>query len=132
MADENKRILELLLEGQRQLADKHDETQRSVANLDKKLDLHIQKTELELRGINELDAIQNKLLDQHIEGVNTLKRWADGHETANSQRFQKLEEKHAAPRKWLKTAAKIIVTLGALATASAALKPYIIALISKG
>lgn len=132
MSEDNKKLLELILEGQKQLADKHDETQRSVSNLDKNLSLHIQKTELELKKINELDEIQNKLLDQHIEGVNTLKRWADGHEAANRLEFEKLRTKQEAPKKWFQTTVKILVALGAVAGAIAALKPYIIALLMKG
>lgn len=61
-----------------------------MVQLDKKLDLHIQKTEYELAAIEKMDVQQNKLLDEHIEGVNTLKKWADDHSKQNEQRFLEL------------------------------------------
>lgn len=89
------------------------ETRSAVQALDKKVDLHIQKTELELKNINKLDEQQNDLLDKHIEGVNTLKKWCDTHEKANEKRFSKLE----APRKWLKMTKDGLLWISAVAGA---------------
>lgn len=97
------------------LASKADETKDSIACLDKKLDLHIQKTEYELKRINELDDVQNRLLDQHIEGVNTLKKMYEAHEADDLERFQKLE----APRRWAQFTVKVFITVGSIAAAVA-------------
>lgn len=94
--------------------DARTENMKAFSDLDKKVDLHIQRTEYELKSIHEQDAIQNKLLDQHIEGVNTLKKIYDVHEASNNTRFAKLEE----PRKFLKSATKAVLWLGGLGTAA--------------
>jgi hypothetical protein len=111
--DQNDLILGML----RGISDKQLEMQLSVVELDKKVDLHIQKTEFELSKINELDRIQNELLDQHIEGVNTLKKWCDQHEEQNRFRFEKLEE----PRKFVGIAIKVMAAMGTVATAGVAI-----------
>lgn len=97
------------------LENKIDETQRSMLHLDKKQDLFIQKMEYELRNINNQDKIQNELLDQHIEGVNTLKAMHFNHVKATSERFEKVE----APSKWFRFTRKGLVALGTIATALA-------------
>jgi len=107
--NEDDEIIKLL----RRISDSSDVMQENIVSLDKKVDLHIQRTEYELKRINELDEHQNRLLDQHIEGVNTLKKWCDQHEQANRERFEMLEE----PAKWIKTTVKIAMALGGLATA---------------
>jgi hypothetical protein len=93
------------------IADKSDETQKSIIGLDKKVDLHIQKTEYELKEINKLDQIQNQQLADHIEGVNTLKKMYEAHEKADADRFADIE----APRKWFKFTVKFLMGMGALA-----------------
>lgn len=92
---------------------KQDQTMDLMQSMDKKVDLHIQKTELEFQRINALDEQQNELLDKHIEGVNTLKKWCDTHERANDRRFEVLER----PRKWLKMTKEILMWLSAVAGA---------------
>lgn len=109
--DEILSILNRLMDEHR---DARSETSKAISNLDKKVDLHIQKTEYELKGIREMDDIQNKLLDQHIEGVNTLKLIHDEHVKENNIRFSKLEE----PRKFLKTMTRIVLWLGGIGTAA--------------
>lgn len=79
-----------------------------IGGLDKKLDLHIQSTVYELKAINRLDEQQNKLIDQHIEGVKTLKTLIDQNEENADQRFHKLEE----PRKLWGLFVKIMVGVG--------------------
>jgi len=89
------------------------ETSKSFSELDKKVDLHIQKTEYELKAINEQDEIQNRLLDQHIEGVNTLKMIHEEHVKENNLRFSQLEK----PREFIKTATRAVLWLGGIGTA---------------
>ena len=48
------------------------DTSLSVQNLDKKFELHKQKMSYEIKDINDLDKEQNRLIDEHIEGVRTL------------------------------------------------------------
>ena len=99
---------DIYLEMLNKIAEKAEETQNCVNQLDKKVDLHIQKTQYELEKINKLDEEQNRILDKHIEGVNTLKKMYSTHEEENNTRFEALE----APRKWLSTTMKIILTVG--------------------
>lgn len=99
----------------KRIESKSDCMSQSLATFDKKLDLHIQKTEYELRRINEMDEIQNKLLDQHIEGVNTLKKMHEAHEKIDLERFDRLE----SPRKWFKDSAKVLIAIGTFAGAVA-------------
>lgn len=122
MSDEAKNAKDDLMYGLLQQAvQKMDGVRDDVSKLDKKLDLHIQKTEFELSRINELDETQNQLLDQHIQGVNTLKRWCDDHEKMNNARFVRLEE----PRKWLKTTKNGILWISAVAGALTVIAKFI-------
>ena len=82
----------------------------SVGGLDKKVELHIQSTQYELQGIRALDEQQNKLIDQHIEGVKNLRIWLDRHEVADQDRFGKLE----APSKWWKQTTVYVLKVGAI------------------
>lgn len=91
------------------------ETNRAISDLDKKVDLHIQKTEYELKAIHEQDREQNRLLDEHIAGVQTLRDIHNLHVQENEDRFSKLEE----PRKFIKTLGRILVGLGAAGGAAA-------------
>lgn len=92
---------------------KQDQAMDLMQTIDKKVDLHIQKTELKFEQIHNLDEQQNLLLDKHIEGVNTLKKWCDSHERANDRRFEVLER----PRKWLKMTKEILMWMSAVAGA---------------
>lgn len=49
----------------KKLLDQSEETQKTVVSLDKKVDLHIQKTELQLAQIHKLDEQQNSILEEH-------------------------------------------------------------------
>ena len=116
MARDNDEIISWLVK----LADKADSHTQSMASLDKKVDLHIQKTELELQRIKETDDIQNQLLDAHIEGVNTLKKMYDKHEEQDIARFAKLEPKEMIKSLGKETGKIFFKTLtiaGAIATA---------------
>lgn len=108
--DEILGLLSRLMDEQR---DARAENMKAFSDLDKKVDLHIQKTEYELKNIHEQDAVQNKLLDQHIEGVNTLKKMFERHDKEDRERFAKLEE----PRKFIKTVTRIVLWTGGIGTA---------------
>lgn len=89
---------ELVLEALQDLKTDSKETRSCVDKLDKKLDLHIQKTEYELKSINELDQKQNESLAQHIEGVRSVKKLIQQHEEKDDKmftefmnRFEKIE-----------------------------------------
>lgn len=87
----------------------------SVGGLDKKVELHIQSTQYELKGIRALDEQQNKLIDQHIEGVKNLRAWLDRHEVDDGKRFEALER----PKRFRQQALKYLVSLGVVAGAIA-------------
>ena len=72
--------------------------------LDKKLDLHIQKMDYELGGIQKMDEEQNTLIAEHIAGVETLKQMSATHDAKDEARFLQLE----APFRWVKTTLKLI------------------------
>jgi hypothetical protein len=101
----------------KRISDKQDATNNTVALMDKRLELHAQKTDLELRRIVDLDNAQNKLLDQHILGVNTLKQIHDQSVREFDLRMIALEE----PKKLIKLAAQIFVGLGGVAGAITAI-----------
>lgn len=113
MSSRDDEIVGLLNRLMTEQQDGRVETNSAILQLDKKLDLHIQKTSYELKLINDQDEIQNKLLDAHIAGVNTLKMIHEEHVKENETRFKSLEE----PRKFLKTATKVVVWLGSLGVA---------------
>lgn len=105
----NKIHLDIL----QRVSDQMQDTQECVMKLDKKLDLSIQKMSYELGKINTLDEQQNKLIDEHIDGVETLKDLYELHKKESNERLQKLEE----PRIVRKTLIKWIVTTGSVAGA---------------
>lgn len=108
--DEIIGILSRIMDEQR---DARAENTKLFSDLDKKVDLHIQKTEYELKEIHKQDSIQNDLLDKHIEGVNTLKLMFEKHEEKDATRFANLEE----PRRILKGTMKAVIWIGGLGTA---------------
>lgn len=112
MAKPSDDNIELLLN---KLLDKAEDSTIKLANLDKKIDLHIQKTEYELQRINEMDEVQNRLLDEHISGVNTLKDIHVLYAKATDARLEVLE----TPRKWIQNSFKILIVIGAISGAIA-------------
>lgn len=58
----------------KKLLDQSEETQKTVISFDKKLDLHIQKTELQLEQIHKLDEKQNAILEEHHKRSDALAR----------------------------------------------------------
>lgn len=111
------------------------ETKVTVEAVSKKLDSHIDSTATELRRINDLDNEQNRILDKHIEGVNTLKDMHVAHriemiaqldimkqnlelQKAESEARIKAIEK---PFELVKYAGKVLVWVGTAAGAIAAI-----------
>lgn len=117
MANKDEEIIGLLSRMREEQLEARAENTKLFADLDKKVDLHIQKTEYELKSIHAQDARQNELLDQHIAGVNTLKAIHDEHVKENNIRFSKIEE----PRKIIKGITKLVVWLGGIGTAVVAI-----------
>lgn len=77
------------------LADIHrevGETRTKVEGMETTLGDHIKHTRNELSKINELDAEQNRILDKHIEGVNTLKEMHVAHRNETKKQIESLEE----------------------------------------
>jgi hypothetical protein len=106
MSKLDEQLITLVLE-------KLDKTHGIVTNLDKKLDLHVQRTEQEFEAIKVLDEHQNRLLEEHakrsdrLEQDNKLREEAlrkDLKETSKGldQRVSNLE----APWKWILTTKK--------------------------
>lgn len=97
-----------IMEQLERVLEKQEETRGCVTKLDKKIDLHIQKTELELEHIRELDTKQNELLDDHAKRSDRLEK--DNHlremalRTDFEQRFQTIEK----PREWIKITGKVL------------------------
>ena len=112
MSDDNKSqkdYTNLLIK----ISDQVTDQGKILTKLDKKVDLNIQKVEYELSNIHETDQVQNKLIEEHISGVQTLQGIYVEHKKENDVRFEALE----APRKWLKTTKKILLVLGSIAAA---------------
>ena len=115
--DEILSILSKMVDEQRE---HRSETARSFAELDKKVDLHVQKTEYELKRINDQDEIQNQLLYKHIEGVNTLRVMHESHVRENKEQFSQVDKEIdnlKAPRKWVRATTKVVLWLGGIGTA---------------
>ena len=93
--DDSDIYLELL----NRISEQSSNTQKAIFELDKKLDLHIQKTQLELEGIHSLDRQQNKLLDEHIAGVLTLRNMFETQKATCHAKFERIE----APKRLFKS-----------------------------
>lgn len=119
MVGRDDEILTLLAKIMAEQQDARSENFKSISDLDKKLDLHIQKTEFELQKITNQDEIQNQLLDQHIAGVNTLKQIHLAHVEHNNLQFEKVDREIEAlkePAKWIRNTTKLVLWLGGLGT----------------
>jgi hypothetical protein len=121
MSKLDEQLITLVLE-------KLDKTHGIVTNLDKKLDLHVQRTEQEFEAIKVLDEQQNALLDEHakrsdrLEKDNVLREAQLKLEfgtTVNGldNRVSALE----APLKWFLTTKKGLMWVAGIATSLVAL-----------
>lgn len=77
----------------KKLLEQSEETQKTVVSLDKKVDLHIQKTELQLAQIHKLDEQQNKILDEHHARSDGLKRDNELREQALRMELDKISDR---------------------------------------
>lgn len=68
------------------------ETKTAVKSVDSKIDNHIEYSLHEFAKINELDSEQNRILDKHIEGVNTLREMHVAHRNETKQQIEILKE----------------------------------------
>lgn len=111
------------------------ETKITVEAVSKKLDSHVDSTAQELKRINDLDNEQNRILDKHIEGVNTLKDMHVAHRVEmiaqidlmkqnlelqkreTEARIQAIEK----PFEFFKYAGKVLIWVGSAAGAIAAI-----------
>lgn len=99
-----------------ELGSKMDGIQSQIANIDKRLDLSIQRNEFEFKALNELDIKQNEILKEHHDRSVQLKRDNDLREVSVRNELEatkKATEKELqaisgrvealeAPRKWWK------------------------------
>lgn len=109
------------------------ETKVTVKNVSRKLDDHISATSSELKRINDLDMEQNRILDKHIEGVNTLKDMHVAHRIETITQIDILKETLELQKKetearlkyiekpfeLIKYAGKVVMWVGAVAGAIA-------------
>lgn len=106
------------------MLDKLDRTHDVVISLDKKLDLHVLRTEQEFEAIRELDSRQNELLAEHakrsdrLEADNKLRELAlrkdmDASVKSLDKRVSFLE----TPWKWVLTTKKGLMWLAAVSAA---------------
>lgn len=95
-----------------------------IAELDKKIDLHTQKTEYELKSIKELDDRQNQILEEHHQRSSELKRDNDQREAMLKKEIASVENRVQAleqPRKWWSATKKFLLNAGKVAAASTAI-----------
>lgn len=112
-----QRLYDQLEKLSNQQSDSSNKTSDQIASLDKKLSLHMQKMDFELKKINELDNTQNGELTRHIAGVNTLKEMLRVQKEEVARRLEELEQ----PRKLLVLIKNISLSLSAIVAASLAL-----------
>jgi ubiquinone biosynthesis protein UbiJ len=84
---------EYLREMLNKLLSQSEETQRSVTSLDKKVDLHIQKTELQLDQIHKLDEQQNAILEEHHKRSDRLAYDNELREKALKKEIDKIDDR---------------------------------------
>jgi hypothetical protein len=119
MSKLDEQLITLMLE-------KLDKTHGIVTNLDKKLDLHVQRTEQEFEAIKVLDEHQNRLLEEHakrsdrLEQDNKLREQALRLDMQNT--IKPIESRLSAieaPWKWVLTTKKGLIWLATIAAAVA-------------
>lgn len=109
MSDRDDKILDRLDDIAQKQSEQHQESMKGLNKLDKKVDLHIQKTDYRLESINNLDQEQNDILEDHVRGVEALEKIHETHVAEANARFETLE----APRNWLKKTWSVIKWAGA-------------------
>jgi predicted nuclease with TOPRIM domain len=97
-----------------------DETKDSISELDKKLDLHIQKTTLQYEQTEEKgEAHQKRLLEYQVRLDTFTSSIDEKYEEyeANYENIKKQVERLERPRIWIVNTGKVIITIGAIASA---------------
>ena len=102
---EKDELSQIIINELKGLSSIQKETSMFLGEMDKKLDMHIQSTSYELKSLHAMDKEQNRLIDEHIAGVNTLKEMYQDHEIRDAQRFAQLGK----PWEWIRTTLKFIV-----------------------
>lgn len=111
------------------------ETKATMKSVEKRVEDHIGFSSEEFKKIHELDTEQNRILDKHIEGVNTLKEMYIAHRVETIEQIQLLKdslkvqrdeasariEALEKPYDLLKFAGKVVVAVGAVAGAIVAI-----------
>ena len=111
-----KEFRETVVSELRQIKSGQEVTKKELDTLNNKVSLHVQKTEYELQRINDQDSVQNKLLAEHIAGVNTLKEMYSIHDKKDEERFDRLEENNKFFRKAIDFILRLGGVVGALYT----------------
>lgn len=124
MSDDNK-LLERIM-------DRLKENMDMTAQMDKKLDLHIQEVRYEFKAVRDLDVLQNAILEEHhkrsdrLAEDNVLREAALKKELeVQNARIAKLE----APSIWWATTKKWLLIGGSIATAAVAIYEAVKALL---
>lgn len=108
--------LELL----KQMVESSNQTQKSISGLDKKMDLHIQKMEYEIKGVKDTNEQQNVILAEHSARSDALQKDNELREQSvkaelvvHDKRIEILER----PRKWREMTTKGLLWAGGIAGA---------------
>lgn len=106
--DLEKEFRKTVIEELKNIRISQDSLEECVDTLDKRVELHIQKTEYELASLNKMDQKQNELLAEHIAGVEgnresirALRVLAESHDNKDEARFAELEKTISNPGKLL-------------------------------
>ena len=124
MSDDNK-----LLE---QIMDRLKENMDMTAQMDKKLDLHIQEVRYEFKAVRDLDVLQNAILEEHHKRSDRL---AEDNALREASLKKELEVQNAriakleAPSIWWATTKKWLLIGGSIATAAVAIYEAVKALL---
>ena len=129
---QNDELISLL----KAISDKQDQAKEASSGLDKKLDLHIQKTDYRFEMLEKLDAEQNAILAEHSQRSTELQRDNDLREKrlrmeilgegsphpekSLKGRVDKLEE----PGKWATRTFKLLLAIGAASSALFAIMKF--------
>lgn len=100
---------------------KIDVLSNNFNNMDKKLDLHIQKTDYRFEKIEALDKQQNDILEKHHQRSDQLKKDNELRESALNIRIEALE----APRKWIDNTKSLLIWLASVAGAVGVLMKFL-------
>ena len=110
----------IIIDQLKEISSDQKETRTCVDELSIKMGLALQKTEFELQNIHKTDDVQNKLLDDHIKGVNTLTVMHEEQRGDINSRLKQVDDrfdKVEAPQKAFSYIAKLTGKIGIVASA---------------